>query len=98
MKNFIGEDDGCTYCDFYPYAVSDHVCQRGKHMNYKKCGWYSDLEAQQNTKETGFTSYNKPSAKCPRCHDVTMVAGKFDTGWEVVPCPECQVLDTSHVG
>jgi len=40
MKHFRGEDLGCTRCDFYQYALKDHFCQRGKHMGYKKCGWY----------------------------------------------------------
>lgn len=57
-----------------------------------------ELKAALKKKESPSTAYNKPSAKCPRCHGVNMVAGKFDTGWEAVPCPKCQVLDTSHVG
>lgn len=39
---FKGYDIGCEYCDFYEYALKDHYCQRGKHMNYNKCGWYEE--------------------------------------------------------
>ena len=41
---FRGQDDGCVYCDFYEYAKKDHFCQRGRHMGYKKCGWYDNLK------------------------------------------------------
>jgi len=78
--------------DYYPMVV-DFKC-RGCGLKHQ----VSVKEIPADTNEEKFTSTNKPSAKCPRCHGVTMVAGKFDTGWEAVPCPACQVLGTSHVG
>ena len=47
VKPFRGYDDGCEYCDFYQYAKKDHFCQRGKHMGYSKCGWYSTPNAKE---------------------------------------------------
>ena len=59
MKKFRGEDDGCVYCDFRPYAVKDHFCQRGRHMNYAKCGWYTLPTDPQYVEVKNKTTHNK---------------------------------------
>lgn len=71
MSKFRGEGDGCGYCDFYKYATKDHFCQRGKHMNYQKCGWYADprepqknVESKTNTQQ--IVAFSEQT-KCPAC-------------------------------
>ena len=35
---FEGEEDACGYCSLYQEALRKGICERGKMLNYKKCG------------------------------------------------------------